>query len=65
MFSSTEIVIRSGTESLGEWVEERVNVYEDFLKIHDHEPAPHAWGISLLGGPGVEVDFGSIQVQRE
>lgn len=63
MFSSTEIVIRSGTESLGSWVEERVNVYEDFLKIHDHEPAPHAWGISLLGGPGVEVDFGSIQVQ--
>jgi len=65
MFSSTEIVVRSGTESLGEWVEERVNVYEDFLKIHDHEPAPHAWGISLLGGPGVEVDFGSIQVQSE
>jgi hypothetical protein len=65
MFSSTEIVIRSGTESLGEWVEERVNVYEDFLKIHDHEPAPHAWGISLLGGPGVEVDFGSIQVQSD
>ena len=65
MFSSTEIVIRSGTESLGKWVEERVNVYEDFLKIHDHEPAPHAWGISLLGGPGVEVDFGSIRVQSE
>lgn len=65
MFSSTEIVIRSGTESLGMWMEERVNVYEDFLKIHDHEPAPHAWGISLLGGPGVEVDFGSIQVQSE
>jgi hypothetical protein len=65
MFSSTEIVVRSGTQSLGEWVEERVNVYEDFLKIHDHEPAPHAWGISLLGGPGVEVDFGSIQVQPE
>ncbi|MCA9457107.1 MAG: DUF3047 domain-containing protein, partial [Nitrospira sp.] len=65
MFSSTEIVIRSGTESLGKWVEERVNVYEDFLKIHDHEPAPHAWGISLLGGPGVEVDFGSIRVQSQ
>jgi hypothetical protein len=65
MFSSTEIVIRSGTEALGTWVEERVNVYKDFLKIHDHEPAPHAWGISLLGGPGVEVDFGSIQVQFE
>ena len=65
MFSSTEIVIRSGTQPLGEWVEERVNVYEDFLKVHDHEPAAQAWGISLLGGPGVEVDFGSIGVQAE
>jgi hypothetical protein len=65
IFSSTEIVVRSGTQPLGEWLEERVNVYEDFLKIHDHEPAAQAWGISLLGGPGVEVDFGSIQVQAE
>ena len=65
MFSSTEIVIRSGAEPLGEWVEERINVYQDFLKIHNHEPADKAWGISLLGGPGVEVDFGSIQVHPE
>jgi hypothetical protein len=63
MFSSTEIVIRSGAEPLGEWVEERVNVYEDFLKIHNHEPAPLAWGISLLGGAAVEIDFGSIRVE--
>lgn len=65
MFSSTEIVIRSGAEPLGEWVEERINVYQDFLKIHEHEPAAQAWGLSLLGGPGVEVDFGSIQVHPE
>ena len=65
MFSSTEKVIRSGAEPLGEWVEERINVYEDFLKIHNHEPAEKAWGISLLGGPGVEVDFGSIQVHEQ
>lgn len=65
MFSSTEMVIRSGAEPLGEWVEERINVYEDFLRIHNHEPAEKAWGISLLGGPGVEVDFGSIQVHEE
>jgi hypothetical protein len=62
IFSSTEIVIRSGTNTIGEWVEERVNVYEDFIKIHNHEPATRAWGISLLGGPGVEIDFGSIRV---
>jgi hypothetical protein len=65
MFSSTEIVIRSGAEPLGEWVEERVNVYEDFLKIHNHEPAPLAWGISLLGGSAVEIDFGSLRVETE
>ena len=65
MFSSTEIVIRSGTESTGEWVEERVNVYEDFLKIHNHEPAALAWGISLLGGSAVEIDFGSLRVEAQ
>ena len=65
MFSSTEMVIRSGPEPIGEWVEERVNVYEDFLKIHNHEPAPLAWGISLLGGSAVEIDFGSLRVEAE
>ena len=65
MFSSTEIVIRSGAEPLGEWVEERVNVYEDFLKIHNHEPAALAWGISLLGGSAVEIDFGSLRVESQ
>ncbi len=62
MFGSTEIVIRSGAEPKGEWVEEKINVYEDFKRVHEHEPAPRAWGISLLGGPGVEVDFGSLEV---
>ena len=65
MFGSTEVVIRSGAEPTGEWVEERINVYEDFKEIHQHEPAPKAWGISLLGGPGVEVDFGSLAVHPQ
>ncbi len=60
MFSGTEIVVQSGASRLGEWVEERVNVYEDFTRLHGHEPAAKAWGISLLGGPGVEIDFGSM-----
>ena len=60
-FRPTEVVIRSGSESIGEWVEEQVNVYEDFRQIHEHEPAPKAWGISLLGGPGVEIDFGPLE----
>jgi hypothetical protein len=60
MFSGSEIVVQGGTQPIGEWVEERVNVYEDFKRIHQHEPAPKAWGISILTGPGVEIDVGSI-----
>jgi hypothetical protein len=62
VFDASEIVLRSGPLPMGEWVEERVNAYEDFKRIHQREPAEKAWGISLLGGPGVEVDFGSIAV---
>jgi hypothetical protein len=62
VFDASEIVLRSGAQPIGEWVEERVNAYEDFKRIHKHEPADKAWGISLLGGPGVEIDFGPIMV---
>jgi hypothetical protein len=60
MFSGSEIVVQSGTTSLGQWVEEKVNVYEDFKRIHQHEPAAKAWGISIIAGPGVEIDFGPM-----
>ncbi len=60
MFSASELVVRSGAAPIGEWVEERVNAYEDFVKIHQHEPAKEAWGISLLASPDIEVDFGPI-----
>lgn len=59
MFSGSEIVVQSGTE-VGQWVEETVNVYEDFKRIHQHEPAAKAWGISIIAGPGVEIDFGPM-----
>ncbi len=60
MFSGSEIVVQSGTKDVGQWFEERVNVYEDFKRIHQHEPATKAWGISIIAGPGVEIDFGSM-----
>ena len=60
MFSGSEIVVQSGTKEVGHWFEERVNVYEDFKRIHRHEPAAKAWGISIIAGPGVEIDFGSM-----
>ena len=61
MFSGSEIVAQSGLAPT-DWIEERVNVYEDFKRIHKHEPAEKAWGISLFASPGVEVDFGPIAV---
>ncbi len=60
MFSGTEIVVQSGTNAVGEWFEERVNVYEDFKRIHKHEPAAKAWGISIVASSGVEIDFGPM-----
>lgn len=60
MFSGSEIVVQSGTKEIGQWFEERVNVYEDFKKIHKHEPAEKAWGISIIAAPGVEIDFGPL-----
>ncbi len=60
MFSGTELVVQSGTAVLGQWFEERVNVYEDFKKIHRHEPAPKAWGVSIVASSGVEIDFGPM-----
>lgn len=62
LFDASEIVLQKGTTGFGEWVEQRVNAYEDFKRIHRHEPAAQAWGISLQGGPGVDVDFGPIMV---
>ena len=64
-FGAAEVVVRSGNTPIGEWVEEEVNAYKDFVEIHKHEPAAKAWGISLQSGPGVEVDFGSIEIRAE
>ncbi|MEO8338316.1 MAG: DUF3047 domain-containing protein [Nitrospirota bacterium] len=60
IFSGSEIVVQSGTKAVGQWFEERVNVYEDFKRIHKHEPAAKAWGISIIAASGVEIDFGSM-----
>lgn len=60
MFSGSEIVVETGTTQVGEWISEQVNVYEDFVKIHQHDPAEKAWGISIFAAPGVEIDFGPI-----
>jgi len=65
MFSGSEVIVRTGVQPIGQWVEERVNAYADFVRIHKHEPAPQAWGISLVTGPGVELDFGGIALAKQ
>jgi hypothetical protein len=65
LFRPTQIVLRSGADQAGQWVDERVNAYEDFKRIHKHEPAPQAWGVSLVAGPGVEIDFGQIAASSQ
>jgi Protein of unknown function (DUF3047) len=65
LFGAAEVVIRSGPQPIGQWVEERVNAYADFLKIHNREPAPTSWGVSLVTGPGVELDFGRIAIAKQ
>src|SRR3989442_7985762 len=65
IFGAAEVVVRSGPQPIWQRIEERVTAYADFLKVHNHDPAPKAWGISLVAGPGVEVDFGSIAVAKQ
>lgn len=64
-FRPTQTVLRNNQDKVGEWIEERVNAYEDFKRIHNHEPASQAWGISLVTGPGIELDFGSIKLVKQ
>ena len=59
MFSGSELVAER-VLPVGEWVEERVNVYEDFKRIHEALPEK-AWGIRCLL-PRVEIDFGAVTV---
>src|SRR4030095_8807122 len=37
MFRGSEMLVQSGTKDVGQWFEEKVNVYEDFKRIHQHE----------------------------
>lgn len=41
------IVLESGPEKLGQWVEEERNVYEDYISLFGDEP-PRAGGITLM-----------------
>ncbi len=42
------LVIRSGTDRKGSWMEERVNILEDYKKFFDEAETPKASGIAVL-----------------
>lgn len=42
------IVLQSGEEKLGQWVEESVNVYADYVRIFGKKPPRKAVGIGIL-----------------
>jgi hypothetical protein len=48
------IVVRSGSQSLGTWVEEERNIYEDYKKAFDEEPP-------LINGVAVMTDTDNTQ----
>lgn len=42
------LVIRNGTDRKGSWMEERVNIFEDYKKFFDETETPKASGIAVL-----------------
>ena len=43
-----ELVIRNGTDQKGRWMEERVNILEDYKKFFDETETPKVSGIAVL-----------------
>lgn len=42
------LVIRNGTDRKGSWMEERVNIFEDYKKFFEETETPKASGIAVL-----------------
>jgi hypothetical protein len=42
------VVLRSGSEKLGEWVDEKVNVLEDYRRLFGTDEVPHVRGLGVL-----------------
>ncbi len=64
------LVLESGKTHLGEWVTERVNLYEDYKRTYGGEPPEKTVGIALVTDSDVthsfaEADYGDIQVARQ
>lgn len=63
-------VLRSGADKQGQWVEERVNVRDDYLKYFDEKDVPKPSGIAVLTdsddtGSSAQGDYANLRVCRE
>ncbi len=68
--SLNDIVVRSGTDSLGKWVQERRNVADDFRKAFGREPPDLVEAVALFTdndqtGEPVEAYYGTITALSE
>lgn len=55
-FGASTIVVRSGPDQAGEWITEKINVLEDFKRLHDGKlPPEDAYGIGIM--TSIEADF--------
>lgn len=52
---ASTIVVRSGPAQAGEWVNETINVLEDFKRLHGEAPLGEAYGIGIM--TSIEADF--------
>jgi hypothetical protein len=63
-------VLRSGADKLGQWVEERVDVRDDYLKYFDEKEVPKPSGIAVLTdsddtSSSAQGDYANLRVCRE
>jgi hypothetical protein len=63
-------VLRSGTDRKNEWVEERVNVRDDYMKYFEVKDAPEPAGIAVLTDSddtksNAQGDYANFRVCRE
>ncbi len=67
LFDSYYVVLRSGPGEAGEWKEETIEPFRDFVTVFGHEPPPRLTAVALLTGEqmtGLEVDYDDLIARR-